>query len=119
MQGLAFYEAAAQVIPVLILVLVIEFRMSDVWPYLPRYMRFMTFAILAFCVIAEFRAFRVLYVEDATFVDPWLVGGTMFSLGLSIIAASTGNPFVQPKKLPKVDDLSERVEKLRREVEDA
>jgi len=37
--GLAFYEIAAQVIPVLVLVLLIELPLRKLWPYLPRHLR--------------------------------------------------------------------------------
>ena len=97
MKGLTFYDVSAQVIPVLVLVLVVDLRVSRHWPHLPRHLRFLTFASLILCGLGEYRALRVLQTENAGPVDPWLVGGTIMGLGLAVIASSTGNPFTPAK----------------------
>jgi hypothetical protein len=63
--GLAFYEIAAQVIPVLVLVLLIELPLRKLWPYLPRHLRLMALGSFVFCGAGEWRALRVVQTEHA------------------------------------------------------
>jgi hypothetical protein len=98
-KGLEFYSAAAQIIPVLVLVFVIEFRMSTVWPYLPRHLRVLAFFLLGFAALGEMRALHVLQSEHAWLLDPWIVWTALGGLALGIISGTTGNPFAPAKTL--------------------
>ena len=106
MTGMGFYSTAAQVIPLLVLVLVIEFPMRSLWSYLPRHLRFIVFAELAFCGAGEWRALRVLQTEHATRLDSGLVWITLFGLAMGIVVGATGSPFSRARSLTEHPDVA-------------
>ena len=101
LKGLAFYESAAQIIPVLFLVLAIEFPLRRLWSYLPRHLRFIAIFAFLFCAVAEWRALAVLQTEEVRMLDPWLVWTSVGSLGVAILSGVLGNPFAPVDDLPE------------------
>jgi hypothetical protein len=95
-----FYLAAAQIIPVIVLVLVllVEFNTRRLREYLPRHLRLIALLDFALCALAEWRSLRVLQTGHARGVDPWVVWTALAALAVSIIVGSTGNPFSPLRK---------------------
>jgi H+/Cl- antiporter ClcA len=107
-RGLGFYEVAATIIPVLLLVIVVEWGVSDIWKYVPKRLRFVVFLACAISGLAEWRALRVLQTEHVAFLDPWVVWTLLAALATGVIAGATGNPFAPTVRLSDLrDELNE------------
>jgi hypothetical protein len=73
MKGIEFYSTAAQIIPILLLVLVIEVRAFPLAFSLSSLYRALAFALLAIIVAGEFSALHVLQVDDTNQLQLTLV----------------------------------------------
>jgi hypothetical protein len=85
-KGIEFYSTAAQVIPILLIVIFVEFRIlrgvsATRW-YETTYLVFSGLVLLGFTAVAEWRALRVLQTEHVARHDSQLVW-----LGLTTQAA--------------------------------
>jgi hypothetical protein len=84
MKGLGFYEAAAQIIPILAIAIGFFSRESSparIWKFMTRRTRVAVWLILSFAYVAEWRALNALFTEDPARPDSWIVGLCIAGLG--------------------------------------
>jgi hypothetical protein len=89
MKGLAFYEAAAQIIPVLLLVLVFEARLFQLLLIQAKWRDHLLVGLFFAAIAAgQTTCLVVLYVERDTMIAPVLVSGAIGLEGVAIIFMS-------------------------------
>ena len=95
MGELGFYEASAQVIPVLFIVLAVEWRAFDI-PRITRSDRFIFPTVVLMVIVGEFAALHALYLGDAERVHAILVWWADGLLGVTIAAITAASRAPSP-----------------------
>jgi cytochrome bd-type quinol oxidase subunit 2 len=83
LKSLEFYAAAAQVIPVLLLVVGFQIRGYTRAPF----WRWFALAEFIFVIAGEIRALEVLRTQETSWADPWMTQASIFIL-ITTIGAS-------------------------------
>jgi hypothetical protein len=96
MKGLEFYAVSAQIIPILMLVLVIEIGVSRPIALAARWKQLLAGNVVGFSAIAEYRALRVTYVEDAAGLDPFVVILALVLLWSTVVVIGAFLPLDRP-----------------------
>jgi hypothetical protein len=93
-KGMEFYSAAAQIIPLVFVVALIEMRLFGFTSYPGA--RAHRSAWIAVVVLGEIRALSILYYEDTlTFLDPGFVAFALFVAALPLIVTAYGQLYAE------------------------
>jgi hypothetical protein len=103
-KGLEFYSTAAQVIPLLLIVLVFELRTFRTLGHASQLKKWSGLAVLLFAGLGEHTALRATFNDESGHYDAWIVGLSLAVLWNAIIILAV----VAPMDRARWDRMRER-----------